>query len=458
MNIKITGGRLYDPAQGMHGAQQDLFIKGDRIVAHLPKTDRIIQARGQIVVPAGIDLRGQVATYGLNFLRLWNRFPSLKELGQVYAAMGYTHVHEPFLTLYTAGYVHRQLAALPLVDTSASLVLNLRDLDNYFESPGQLEELGQTIKSLQEKTRSLDLRLVEPFVRYRQSFYSHRTRETAKTLETLTGLALKCDLRFNLEAAPEVLEAPLPEPRAFHLAALGRALTDERRLEQALAHLGKGVTADLGFQARKASGLMAGKPLKVDLGWYHPLNFNPGTEANGALGAMRLALQYQGAGLAFSVCGPVLNPTAEFPSYFSWLWDRAARPAAWERQLPSREFSLAEWVGATRTLPARLLGLADRGHLGPGARADVALFDLPPDTPSSGWAQALSRCRTLLKAGVVVIEDFDLVQPQTPKATYYRRTGAEEGPLLAELCQYRSFRPENLWVPDELGEAWVGLE
>ena len=175
MNIKITGGRLYDPVQGVHWAEQDLFIAGGWIVASLPHIDRVIEARGRLVAPGGIDLRGQVATYGLNFLRLWNRFPSLKELGRLYAAMGYTHVHEPFMTLYTAGYVHRQLAALPVVDTTDSLVLNLRDLDNSLQSPGPLQELGQTIKALQEKTRALDLRLVEPFVRYRQSFYSHRT-------------------------------------------------------------------------------------------------------------------------------------------------------------------------------------------------------------------------------------------------------------------------------------------
>ena len=40
-----------------------------------------------------------------------------------------------------------------------------------------------------------------------------------RTLETLTRLASECDLRFNVEAAPEVLDAPVPEPRAFHLAA-----------------------------------------------------------------------------------------------------------------------------------------------------------------------------------------------------------------------------------------------
>jgi len=456
MNIKITGGRLFDPAQGLDGARQDLFIKGDRIVSHLKKTDRVIEASGMVVAPGGIDLRGQVATYGLNFLRLWQRFPSPREMGQLYAAAGYTHVHEPFLTLYTAGYVHRQLAAIPLVDTSASLVLNLRDIDNSLKSLDQLEEVGQTIKALQEKTRSLDLRLLEPFVRYRQSFYSHRTMDTVKTLEALTGLALDCDLRFTLEAGPEVLEMPWPEPRAFHLAALGRAVTDDRLLELALARLAEGVTADLGFESPTASDTAAETPVKVDLGGYYPLNLNPG--GKDALPALRLALEYQGPGLAFSLAGPVRNPLEEFPQFFSWLWDREARPVAEKTPLPDREFSLSEWVWATRTLPARLLGLRDRGHLGTGARADVALFGLPPDTPPSKWIKGLSRCHTLIKAGEVVLEDFNLIQPEAPKATYYRRTGAIDGPLLGEICQYRSIRPENLWVADELGGPWVGLE
>ena len=456
MQIKITGGRVYDPAQGLDGVEQDLFIKGDRIVSNLKKTDREISAAGRMVVPGGIDLRGQVATYGLNFLRLWHGFPSLQKLGQLYAAAGYTHVHEPFLTLYTAGYVHRQLAAIPLVDTSASLVLNLRDVDNFLKSPEELAEVAQTLKSLQEKTRALDFRLLEPFVRYRQSFYSHRTLDTAKTLEALTRLARDWDLRFNLEASPEVLELPFPEPGAFHLACLGRAVTEDHLLDQALARLEEGVTGDLGFESPGAAAPLAGQPVKIDLGGYAPLDLNPA--AGDLLPALRLALAHQGPGLAFSLAGPVQQPLEEFPALFSWLCDRRARPLVDAGDLPNREFSLMDWVRATRTLPGKILGLADRGHLAPGARADVALFDLPPEIPPDSWAKYFGRCHTLLKAGEVVMENYELVAPETPKATYYRRTGAAEGPLLAEICQYRSIRPENLWVPEELGGAWVGLD
>ena len=43
-----------------------------------------------------------------------------------------------------------------------------------------------------------------------------------------------------------------------------------------------------------------------------------------------------------------------------------------------REYSLAEIATMTRAAPARLLGLADRGHLGPGALADIAVYEDHP--------------------------------------------------------------------------------
>ena len=247
MRLKIAGGRLYDPTCGWDGEAGDLYVEDGRLVAPLPEVDREIEARGQIVTPAGIELRGQVATYGLNFLRLTNGAPSLKELGESYALLGYTHVHEPFLTGLTAGYVQRQLAGLPVVDTSASLVLNLREFDQWLRSPELLQEVGQTLLYLLDETRALNFRVVEPFVRYRQGFYAHRTIEPEPTLEVLAHLARITGAPLSVEASPEVLRANLPEPAAFHLAALGPALTDDDLVEAALAHLEAGATGDLGL-------------------------------------------------------------------------------------------------------------------------------------------------------------------------------------------------------------------
>jgi hypothetical protein len=454
MRLKIAGGHLFDPASGWQGAAQDLYIQDDRIVPQLAEVDRVLEARGKVVCAAGIDLRGQVATYGLNFLRSGMRIPSLKEWGETYAALGYTHVHEPFLTWPTANYVQRQLAALPIVDTSASLVLNLRDLDLWLRAPDQLSQVGETLEFLLEQTRSLNLRVLEPYVHYRQDFYAHRMLAMEKALEILADLARSQGRTMTLEASPELLRGSLPEPRVFHLAALGPALVADDLLPAALCHLEAGTTADLGLINPRA--LSPPSPILIDWGGFRPLALGPPTDEAAAWRALKLARGYQGPGLAFSGAGPVQAPVADYPALFSWLGSRAGCPAPAGEARPGQPCSLSQWVWATRSLPARLLGLADRGRLSPGARADVAIYNFPPDAWGRGGEDCF-RCRTLLKAGEIVVDDFTLVRPEAAKATYYRQTGAEATAILADLGHCRSWRWENLWVQDEMGGPWVGL-
>jgi formylmethanofuran dehydrogenase subunit A len=457
MRLKIAGGRLYDPTCGWDGEAGDLYIEGRRLVAPLPEVDREIEARGQIVTAAGIELRGQVATYGLNFLRLTNGAPSLQELGESYALLGYTHVHEPFLTAWTAGYVQRQLGRLPVVDTSASLVLNLRELDLWLRSPEHLQEVGQTLLYVLDETRALNFRVVEPFVRYRQGFYAHRGIEPEQALEALAGLARMTGSPLAIEASPAVLRANLPEPGAFHLAALGPALTADDLVEAALAHLEAGATGDLGLMLPGGQAGRPARPVKIDLGWFRPLDLNPPADEAAGRRALALALCCQGSQVAFSGAGLAQAPVTEYPRLFSWLWDHAARRQDWQDDLGAGRYSLSEWVWATRALPARLLGLEDRGRLSLGARADVAIYDVPTYAPPGQWRNYLGRCRTLLKAGEVVVDNFSLVHPEVARATYYRETGAEATPMLEEICQFQSLRRENLWVPEGLGGPWVGV-
>jgi formylmethanofuran dehydrogenase subunit A len=72
-----------------------------------------------------------------------------------------------------------------------------------------------------------------------------------------------------------------------------------------------------------------------------------------------------------------------------------------------REYTLSEVAAMTRSGPARLLGLDDRGHLRPGARADVAVYRDTPDRTAMFSAAAL-----VLKGGRTVVEDGDIVDWQ----------------------------------------------
>ena len=54
----------------------------------------------------------------------------------------------------------------------------------------------------------------------------------------------------------------------------------------------------------------------------------------------------------------------------------------------------------TRAAPARLLGLTDRGHLGPGALADIAVYEDRPDR-----TVMFRRAHLVFKSGVLVVRD-----------------------------------------------------
>ena len=77
----------------------------------------------------------------------------------------------------------------------------------------------------------------------------------------------------------------------------------------------------------------------------------------------------------------------------------------------AREYTLAEIAIMTRAAPARLLGLADRGHLGRGARADVAVYRRRDDK-----AEMFRSTVVTIKAGTVVVRDGTVVATPRSKA------------------------------------------
>jgi formylmethanofuran dehydrogenase subunit A len=69
----------------------------------------------------------------------------------------------------------------------------------------------------------------------------------------------------------------------------------------------------------------------------------------------------------------------------------------------SREYSLGEIAIVTRAGPARLLGLTQKGHLGPGADADVTVY-----APDADRAKMFAAPRYVIKGGTLVVEEGQL--------------------------------------------------
>src|SRR5690606_33961960 len=68
-----------------------------------------------------------------------------------------------------------------------------------------------------------------------------------------------------------------------------------------------------------------------------------------------------------------------------------------------REYTLYEIAIITRAAPARLLGLEHKGHLGPGADADITIYE-----PAEDVETMFSTPRYVFKRGELVVEDGEL--------------------------------------------------
>src|ERR671918_1418348 len=66
--LRITGGKVYDPANGVDGVVKDVCIADGRVVADVQGA-RTIDATGMLVFPGGVDVHTHVAGGALNFAR-----------------------------------------------------------------------------------------------------------------------------------------------------------------------------------------------------------------------------------------------------------------------------------------------------------------------------------------------------------------------------------------------------
>lgn len=150
-------------------------------------------------------------------------------------------------------------------------------------------------------------------------------------------------------------------------------------------------------------------------------------------------------------------PFGTYPHLIRLLMDRAYRDDALRSVHPDaaaasalagldREYTLSEIAVLTRAGPARSLGLADRGHLGAGAAADVAVYRDRPDREAM-----FARPHLVLKDGIPVVRDGELVAV-TWGATHTARPGWDrriEGRLRDHHERFGTVALGNLRVGDD---------
>src|SRR5262245_45599386 len=67
--LRIVGGTVYDPANGVDGEVRDVCIANGRIVSELGPDAPRLDATGMIVMPGGVDIHSHLASGSVNAAR-----------------------------------------------------------------------------------------------------------------------------------------------------------------------------------------------------------------------------------------------------------------------------------------------------------------------------------------------------------------------------------------------------
>ena len=150
MLTKLTGGIVYDPANGVDGQQRDIYIQDGRIV-NAPndvKIDKEYNIKGKVVMAGAIDLHTHIGGGKGNIARILmpenhridaehhtelkrsgtgHAMPSTFTTGYRYAEMGYTAGFEPAVLPVNARQAHMEMGDIPILDKGGYVMLGSDD-------------------------------------------------------------------------------------------------------------------------------------------------------------------------------------------------------------------------------------------------------------------------------------------------------------------------------------------
>ncbi len=166
---------------------------------------------------------------------------------------------------------------------------------------------------------------------------------------------------------------------------------------------------------------------------------------------------------------PNAAPFIFYPKIISWLMSRVAREKllkkvnkrAGHKSLLGtldREYSFSELAIATRAGQARALGLKEKGHLGVGADADIAVYNINPEQvdPSKQFRlvrKAFKNAAYTIKGGEIVVKDGEVVKSVGGKTFWVKPELSnpifEASPRLKKAFEdYYTVQYENYIVPE----------
>jgi formylmethanofuran dehydrogenase subunit A len=495
LRLRVVGGAVHDPANGVDGEIRDICIEDGRIVASLPDGAPTLDARGMVVMPGGVDIHSHFASSSCNHARrlipdehaadpapapklapgelparsgTGGTVPSTFTTGYRYAGLGYTTAFDAAVAPLTARHSHSELDDTPCLDGG---IFVLMGNDEYL--------LRQIEAGEQDRARDYSAWLLRSTGGYAIKIVNPGGVEAWKSGQrNVTGLddtigGRKVTPRAVLETLTDAANAlHLPHPVHIHCNNLGipgnagTTLGSMQTLSGRRAHFthlqfhcyggepGQGwksgaaqvieyvnshaeVSTDVGqVMFGPAMTITADAPVEYLLHkssgrrWTNidieletgcgivPLAFKDKAAVASLQWAIGLELFLLSADpwrVVLSTDHPNGGSFLSYPALIQLLMDRTVRDERLKQVNPkllagsaladglAREYTLNEIAIITRAGPARLLGLGQKGHLGPGADADVTIYNREADI-----AKMFSMPRYVIKDGRVIVEEGQL--------------------------------------------------
>jgi formylmethanofuran dehydrogenase subunit A len=186
MVIKLSGGKVYDPANKVSGEVRDIYVEDGKIVG-APADGRVAQeydVKGRVVMAGAIDphthigggkmtiarmmipedhMKDEVKRTALTRAGTGHAVPSTMVTGYRYAEMGYTACFEPAMLPANARQAHMEMGDTPMVDKGAFVMLGS---DDYFlrqlAAKQEFERIKDYVAWTMHSAQAIAVKVVNP--------------------------------------------------------------------------------------------------------------------------------------------------------------------------------------------------------------------------------------------------------------------------------------------------------
>lgn len=487
--LRIKGGKVYDPANSIDGEVRDILVRDGRIVDKVSEKARTFNIPGMVVMPGGIDIHCHIAGPKVNLSRklqpedhrldvhpgtdvtrsgVGGVTPSTFATGYRYAMLGYTTAFDAAVPPLAARHVIEEFHDTPVIDKGFYVLLGNNMFLYDLLKQGRKQDFKDAIAWWVTAARAASVKLVNAGG---DEFWKGRRNENVTDVNEKIDPFDLTPLHATAAFIEAVDELDMPHPAHIHCNNLGHSGNIQTTLDTMkaaeghrahIAHiqfhsyggeLGKrvqtgseaiidyintheNITTDIGMvMFGKATAMTADAPLTWMLRNKDTKWINADTECESGCGVMPFSYQdtnythtmQWAIGLElfllsqdpwrvmFSTDHPNGASFRTYPRLIRLLMDRGFRAEMMKQVnqkaisnslLPQldREYSLYEIAIITRAAPARALGLANKGHLGVGADADITIY-----TDDENRERMFNAPRYVIKAGKPIIEDHEFV-------------------------------------------------